>query len=404
MPRFFALSVCLAALLLTACGVSPGSLPTLTPDPALPATAAALFPTAVPTSAPTPTPLAAGGASEAIARLLRAMQSAVITRNPDAYLALVDLSDPVFALEHTRWVEDWNSALGAVLRYELALRNLTVSADGREAAADLTVNWTSLQGNVSRGADFPARFTLGEDGLWRYAGERWATMLETDHFLLRAMPGLERRMEQVAAFLPQVYARVTEALGYEPAGRLEIKLYNNPWSLSATTRLSLTEEIAGWNEPGEALKIVGAQADDEGLIAHEFAHYLTFDMAGTTRGGYPWWLSEGISRYAESLFRPEADRNAWLAAVRDRRRAQGLVAWEDMAVFERTPEALWPFAYLQGYAFIAYVTETRGAEVRNAWIRAMATGDLESATQTALDVSFGDLDRGFRAWLDASAS
>jgi hypothetical protein len=58
---------------------------------------------------PFPQALTYTGPSE-IAELVASMQAAVEAADRDAYLALVDLSDPRFALEHTRWADDWAGA------------------------------------------------------------------------------------------------------------------------------------------------------------------------------------------------------------------------------------------------------------------------------------------------------
>lgn len=397
------LALCLITLpLLAACGVEVGSAPTLTPNPGLPATAAALFPTRVPTVAPTATPVARGDDGEQIARLLGSLENAVITGDLATYRSLVDLeTDPIFGLEHGRWIDDL--ARVRAHRFDLTVRNLTVSGD--EATADLNLAWSTLGATtVSLGADFPARFRRGADGQWRYAGEAWAAPIETDHFRIRAMPGLEALAAALPDVLPGVYARVTEVLDYEPGAVSEIKLYDNPWALIATVRLSLTREIAGWNEPGEALKLaVESEPPGEALLAHEFTHFVMFDMAGTTRGAWPWWLSEGMAEYAASGYWTLTDRNRRIAQVKDLRDRAGLPDWDDLAVFETTPESLWPYAYSMGYAMVAYVTEAHGDAGRIAWVRGMAAGDLETATQAALGLSFADLDAAFLAWLDGRA-
>ncbi|MBN1963183.1 MAG: hypothetical protein JW910_00950, partial [Anaerolineae bacterium] len=397
----FALLVLLLTGALAACGVDVNSVPTFTPDPALEATAGALFPTPVPSVGPTATPVAEADDAAAIVVLLRNMEIALQSNQDQLYLSYVDLSDPVFALEQTRWVEDWHSARVIVQRFELEVRNLVI--DGDEATGDLNMQWTGLTSTqYSRGADFPVRFTRDEDGEWRYAGELWVTF-ETEHFVVRAAPGLEASAEAILPDLPDVYARVTAMLDYEPSAPLEIKLYDNPWALIATTRFSLVNTINGWNEPGEALKLNAEQGPPAiRTIAHEFTHYLTFDMAGVTRGNYPWWVAEGMSMYAASLFWTGSERNGYLNTVRGLQEEPGLVNWEDISDFERTPEDLWQFAYAQGYAFVRYVSETYGDDARNEWVRSMAGDqDVAAATEAAFGVTFEQASADFFDWLAA---
>lgn len=388
---------------LAACGVDPDSAPTLTPDPALSATAAALFPSPIPTAAPTP--LAVTDSAGAIARLVDALQSAVLRRDHAAYLALVDLSDPIFALEQQHWVDDW-AAPGVVLRFSLAIRNLTLAADGQAASADLTMTWSTLaELQASRGADFPVRFTRA-DGQWRYAGENWAVTLEAGPFLVRALPGLEVPAAAVAAFLPDVHALVTQALDHVPVRPLEVKLYDHPWVLIATTRLSLTAAIDGWSAPGEAIKIVVADSGDsagadEATLAYHLARYILLDLAAETSGNLPVWALEGAAEAIAAHYRPQADRNARLLQLQERRRAGGLVAWDDLAAPGQLAADLNELARLQGYALLVYVSETYGQAVCNAWLRALAGASPEEATPSALGVTFAALNEHFLAWLDS---
>ena len=86
--------------------------------------------------------------------------------------------------------------------------------------------------------------------------------------------------------------------------------------------------------------------------------------------------------------------------VDEERRTNGLAQWDDIDVFEETPEALWRYAYLQGYAFVAYVTDVYGQDARNAWIRAVAADGIEAGTQTVFEITFDDLDNAFLPWLE----
>ena len=226
------------------------------------------------------------------------------------------------------------------------------------------------------------------------------TSTEIPGFVIRVAPGLEASGAQIADDLPGIRDDVTAALDYAPAGTLQIKLYADSPSIVANTLLSLPD-IAGWNEPGEALKLVD-QGQGNSLaptIAHEMTHFIGFDRAGTRRSRMPWWLDEGIATFVGSQVSglPEDDR---LAQVIGWEEGEQLAPWAQMAVFEETPLELWPFVYSQGYAMVRFVSEEIGVEKRNAWLAAMATEmDIGRATSTVLGLSFAELDAEFRDWL-----
>jgi hypothetical protein len=346
---------------------------------------------------PSTTPVEQPLAPSEIGELVASMQTAVGAADLDAYLALVDLSDPVFALEHTRLADDWGP--NPVDQYRLQLAHLVVADE--TATGQLTVTWALQGDDAPRTATFAVRFTHAPSG-WRYAGEDWIST-KVPHFAVMVAPGLEDAVPAIVADLPGIYDHVTTTLDYEPAASMEIKLYADAAALVANTMLSLPE-IHGWNEPGESLKL---RIDPEfpslsPAIAHEFTHFVGFDRAGTHRSLMPWWLDEGLATFVGAAYEaPEraADRLAQVVAWQA---ADELAPWDEMAVFETTPRELWQFAYAQGYAMVRYVTRTYGDEARNAWLAAMATEmTIDGATPAALGVSFDELDADFRQWLEA---
>ena len=343
-------------------------------------------------------PSADPAAAAEIEALLGQMAAAVLAGDQDGYLALVDRSDPVFAVEHERWAIDW-SGRNPVTAYALEVANL--EQEGDVANGLLTVSWAldpERSAEPPRTTTFVARFTHGQSG-WQYAGEAWAST-EVEHFVVRVAPGLEDSLPGIVDVLPGIFGDVTAAVGYEPAGVLEIKLYADANALVANTLLSLPR-ISGWNEPGEALKLVN-RADGPPLaptIAHELTHFTLFDRAGTQRTRMPWWLDEGIATFVASQMDGSSagDRLAQVVAWE----SEGALAdWDDMTVFEETPVELWEFVYPQGYAMVAFVTERFGADRRNDWLAAMATEmDIDAATPAELGRSFDRLDAEFRDWL-----
>ncbi|MCC7451208.1 MAG: collagenase [Anaerolineae bacterium] len=332
----------------------------------------------------------------AINTLMANMQQAVLAQNRALYLAYVDRTDPVFWLEHSRWADDW-SKKQVVTAFSLSVQKLAVT--GRDATADLTMQWATTE-NRARTAQYPVRFRQGNDGVWRYAGEAWTT-LETEHFRVRALPGLEGVAQELVGELPAVYDHVTSSLNFKPAAVNEIKLYPTAAALGANTLLSLPP-ISGWNEPGEALKLFTrpGSAPPKATLAHEFTHFISFEMAGTAHSRMPWWLEEGIAEYVGSQFWSDARQQARLNQVKKLAADNRLAAWDTISDFENTPVELWQYVYPQGYAFVRYVTETYGKQKRNNWLTAMAKDKrLPDATTSALGVSFDDLNAAFVAWL-----
>jgi hypothetical protein len=341
---------------------------------------------------PTLTPTASDEAQ--IRALLDNMQNAVLQADKTTYLLYIDQSDPVFALEHSRWADDWVEP-NKVSRYELQTKDLEIKGD--TATATLSVSWDLATGGFVHVATFPVQFSRNKEGRWQYAGELWERF-ETDHFRVLAAPGQEKLAQQVIEYLPEVYEYVTTTLEYTPSGTMEIKLYTIPAAIVANTLLSLPQ-IGGWNEPGESLKVVASrgQAPAASTVAHEFTHFISFEMAGVSHSRMPWWLEEGIADYVGLHFRRPDQR---LDQVRKWAETGELVAWDKISDFNNTPVELWKYVYPQGQIFVRFVTETYGIKSRNEWLRAMAKEmDLEQATQATFDKPFADLNIDFLNWL-----
>lgn len=331
-----------------------------------------------------------------IETLVDQMQQAVLAGDKKTYLAHVDLSDPVFAVEHQRWVDGWSAQPPTSFR-------LTVEkpeVNGTVAEGNLTMRWSTRDQPEIMEASFPAEFHLDKEGNWRYAGEAWTTT-EVEHFRVHTWPNTQEIDFKLSQDLPKIYAHVTTSLNYQPDHVMEIKLYDSEAALIANTLLHLPH-AHGWNEPGESLKLV-ADPNDTLLnsgVAHEFTHFIEFEWAGTAHSRFPWWLSEGLAVYVGSHFEPQERIDERLNRVRESALGDNLLDWNSISDFETTPVELWRPLYAQGYAFVRYVTEIYGVDQRNEWLRVMATEmDLEQATQAVLNTSFDQLDAQFRVWL-----
>jgi hypothetical protein len=334
--------------------------------------------------------------AQQIADLVEKMRAAVVAQDKALYLSYVDLSDPVFALEHTRWADEWSKQT-VVSQFDLRISKVTV--DGDAATAELSMTWTTTD-QPERTAEYPVVFWRNADGRWLYAGEYWIST-DTEHFRVHAAPGLEDAAREVIAMLPDIYTYVTGALAYTPTTAMQIKLYTTSEALIANTLLRLPR-IRGWNEPGESLKLwaIDNEPPEPSSLAHEFTHFLSFEMAGTKHSQMPWWLEEGLATYVGSYFEEAKARDGRLQQVRDWANDGKLVSWDQISDFEATPVRLWRYVYPQGYTFVRFITETYGEAKRNAWIKAMSKdASLGEATQSAFGLSFDQLDAQFAAWL-----
>ena len=339
--------------------------------------------------------------AQSILTLVDAMAEAVRTQDRDMYLEMVDLADPIFASEHTYWIDDW--ATGDPLD-RFTLEAAEVQVDGDAATAELTMRWALEAQTSFRRATFPARFVRGDDGAWRFVGGDWQT-LETDYFLVHYGPGLEAAAKELIQSLPEIYEHATQSLDHQPASQMHIKLYDSEDTLGALIALRLPP-IAGWNEPGESLKMLvqPGQPPSQAVLAHELTHFLNFDMAGTNDGAYPWWLLEGVAEYVSSPYWVEGRAEFTIDAIRDGFNSGQLAEWGQMSDFEETPYELWRYVYPQGFAFTSYVTEVYGTELRNDWLWLMADGvEIEDATTEAFGFDFATLEEGFGTWLNQPA-
>lgn len=373
--------------------------------------AAAASPTALaPAVAAEPKPVAAAmrqkvvkdptEARAQIQDLLRRMTVAVGTADQAGYLACVSLADPCFATEQRNWAKDLGRVAPESFDASLDGDEVTLDSDGT-AAARLKMVWRMPEGR-QRSIVFPAKFVRGESG-WLYAGEKWR-VLEGDHVrVLFESEDLGDTAQAVAAVLPEVRKHVHE--GFELTGDKDlvervqqVKLYTTVKHLQHSIYLSYTDGLAGWNEPGEAIKVLAQPHTSKGtlrvLLSHEYGHVSTFQL-GPKANDMPWWVLEGIAELSSD----EYGRGWGFVDGQVRRWAKrgGLVDWKDLADFHGEAAKHYAQVYGQGHHILGYISDRFGRTARNGWMRAMAQGaTLEEATQKALGLSFEDLDKQWR--------
>ncbi len=362
-----------------------------------------------------------------IERLLGEMQAAVLAADMDGYMKFVDPSDPVFLQEQRMWADDLRKNTPVEFRW--AIQDPAVDQRGTEAAGDddavparnandapgeggqafridgataeapIEVVWSMPGWPKPRTLRWTASFRRGEDG-WRYSGEKW-NRLESEGVLVMYADGLEEAARAVADELPAVRRHVHDGFLFAEDSPLatrvqEVKVYGSMQHLQASIFLSYTDGIAGWNEPGESIKLLIGRRTRAGslrpLLAHEYGHVATFEL-GDAR--MPWWILEGVAELSAEVYGKSRERND--REVR-RWKAEGkLPPFEEMAEFDDRAKKWYSQVYGQGHHMLGYISDRYGREARVGWLTAQARGDsLDQATRDVLGLSFEELDARWR--------
>jgi len=337
--------------------------------------------------------------------LLREMTDAVNAADQPRYLACVDLRDPCFGTEQRNWAKDLERKRPEKFEARLAEDDaeLSPARDG-SVAAKVLFTW-QMPGGKERTLTFPARFVKGEKGLL-YAGEDWRT-LEAPGVRVSFLEGSEDSAKAVAEVLPSVRAHVHGVFGLEGDKDLtertqQVKLYKSMKHLQQSIYLSYSDGLAGWNEPGESIKLMAMGAGRgpvRTLLAHEYGHVATFQL-GPKANDMPWWILEGVAELSAEHY--SHNQGSVDKRVRQWSESGKLVDWDKLADFHGEAVQHMAQVYTQGHHMVSYISERFGQDKRNAWMRAMSVSNsksLDEATREVLALPFADLDAQWRASL-----
>lgn len=353
-----------------------------------------------------PSPAALADDDAAIAALLERMEAAVLKADTDAYLACIDRTEPEWAREQINWAADLSAHTPEA--FDLTLTSeLTADppAETSDLTADLRISWR-LPDARERHVRFPARFTHAEGDMWLFAGEDWSTMSSADsqNVVLYLDDSLDEVAARVIQVMPEIREHVDEGFETSLDRPQVIKLYTNMTHLQESIYLSYTDPLGGWNEPGEAIKIIadprmGARGLRT-LLAHEYGHVATFTYSPDASNNMPWWVAEGVAELAAERYTGRRAREAVNEIVQAWAKAGTLADWRDMADFRTTPANLQGHVYTQGHQFLGYLSERFDRPTRNRWLRLLAAGvEIDQASQEALGMGFDELDTQWRASL-----
>ena len=385
-------------------------------------------PTTPPTTSPTPalqprpidpTALAADDTAQ-IDALIDRMEKAVLADDQSAYLACVDPISPEFMMEQRHWAADLSNhrpvVFGIEITSPLEPESFVSAAPGadsvpalRAARATMRMTWKLPKGK-SRSVTYTARF-LNRDGQWRYAGEAWTSISSADgQNIVRFLdPKLADAADRVVKVMPIVREHVETGFGSSLDHPQVIKLYTSMRHLQQSIYLSYVESLGGWNEPGEAIKILADPKSSENqlkrLLAHEYGHVATFSFDPHASEHMPWWAAEGVAELAAERFTGAKAVQRVDRIVRAWAQTGELADWDKMADFRSTPLSLYSKVYTQSHHFIGWLSEQYSRDARNTWIRELAQGvPLDKATRDAFGSEFEVLDNQWQQSLEKPES
>ncbi len=345
-----------------------------------------------------------------IRALLAEMSEAVEAEDIGDYLSHIAPDDVAYLTEQRNWAADLRDH--PVHEFELTLSDpggLVVSEHGW-AVGEVRMRWRLGEFEPRKDVRFRARFTPAghADGVWFYAGEYWTVVRDDRHGApCRAMApeGLESVALQIVEVLPSVRERVDAMFGITNDREVQVKVYPTMEHLQASIYLSYEDPLGGWNEPGEAIKLLAGPSlkarNLRRLLAHEYGHVATF-VLGERVDDAPWWALEGVAELAADTVAGHTS-GARARMVRGWADKGALKAWDQLDDFRGEAGMYAQWVYVQGWHMLRYITERFGDGARNDWIAMLAAGeDLDIATRRALGVGFDELDTSWRGSLETN--
>lgn len=333
------------------------------------------------------------------------MHSAINRSDLGAYMALIDPDDPVFLTEQRAWIADLDAHpvkdIKLTVRSDQPVRLL----DDATAVAPIEITWRIPGEDRDRRCAYDALFRpVGAvSGQWVFAGRDWDIhLLDTPGVRIYADAGHEHLAKLAQARVPVLRDAIAADLGRDLSqgnlSEIVVKIYPDMNALQASIYLAYNDPLAGWNEPGESIKILARDTLEQSrldpLLAHEIGHAVSFEF-GPDINTAPWWTLEGIAEVAAGLFRDSWDRQnkritAWA-------RKDDLRDWSLLADFRGEANNHGRWVYLQGWSMIDYIGRTFGTDARNAWFEQLAHDHtLDEASRATLKISFDQLDTQWR--------
>jgi len=232
--------------------------------------------------------------------------------------------------------------------------------------------------------------------------------LETEHFIIRYLPGDDALLARYAArYLERNYPAWCRQFDFTPSGKTKVEIFSTTrgesgagWFAARMTGLPVLDAAAastGWivamASPNERYPQPFNWAQ---VLRHEVVHVITLQQ---TRFNMPHWLTEGLAVYLEGYPRPAA----WNELLIDRVGGDGLFDLSSLNFAFMRPESSddWQMAYCQAELYVEYVLQRFGSGALRQLIAAYAAGRAtDQAIPLAVGVPLKQFEEGYRRYVE----
>ncbi len=294
-------------------------------------------------------------------------------------------------------------ALGDPERAGASARTALTHQPRRSRSLELLGDALLALGDVDGARDrYRAALEISEEGLVRGKLEALGTgraHISSARFRIRYDGTADEALGlAVLGVLDRTWEEYEAQLGFSPDLPVTVVLQTDS-AFRDTTRAP--EWAAAVNDGTILVPVRGIREATPGLVRvlrHELAHSF---LAARVGGTAPTWLQEGLAQWLEGG--DPAREDAHLAAAA---RAGRLRPLEDLEPpFAGLTEVEATAAYAQSLSAVAHLLRLRGAAGLRALIEALARGrETADALQTVFGLSYGELQRGWRAHLTSASA
>lgn len=198
--------------------------------------------------------------------------------------------------------------------------------------------------------------------------------IETDHFIVNHPKDAALMGERVARIAEEVYEDATSLMNYEPDFKTQININlgtSNAFARDRRIELFLTPPLtdiwlADW-------------------ISHEFTHVLQREFSDLAPGSQPFWLIEGMAKYAETEngynYSGTPYHRYLLTKLANEDNLRSLLDMED-------PDQIESILYSSGYAVFVYLKEEYGDRSLDQFIEGFKAWDFNESLQWNMDEIF----------------